>query len=79
MSASSVSIPTILILTLAAVRISPTNVVLKNLLELNCVTIALLVGLPLSVSIFPPVSVKDGKDLEPEFHKHEKIYFNKGL
>jgi hypothetical protein len=52
---------------------------MKNLLDIQCVTIGLLVGLPFSVSIFPPLSVKNGKDLEAEFHSHEKIYFNKGL
>jgi hypothetical protein len=79
MSASSVSIPAILILMLAGIGISPTNFALKNIVEINCVATGLLIGLPFSVSIFPPVSIMKGKDLEADFHSHEKIYFNKGL
>jgi len=79
MSASSVSIPAILILALGAVGISPANKVFKNIVEINCVATGLLIGLPFSVSIFPPVSIKNGKELETDFHSHDKIYFNKGL
>jgi hypothetical protein len=79
MSLSSVCIPAILILSLAAIGIAPKGKVMKNILEINIVGVALLIGLPLSVSIFPPVCVKQGTSLEKDFHSHEKIYFNKGL
>ena len=79
MSASSVIIPTFFILTLAKIGISPKGKVLKTLVEFNCVIAALLIGFPFSVSIFPPMSIKQGKDLEPEFKSYDKIYFSKGL
>lgn len=79
MSACSVSIPATLIIALAAIGIAPKNTVFKNIVEINCVATGLLIGLPFSVSIFPPVSIKNGKDLETDFHSHDKIYFNKGL
>ena len=56
MSLSSVGIPAMLIIALKGIGISPQGKVLKNLLEINCVGLALLVGLPGSVSVFPPVS-----------------------
>ena len=79
MSISSVCIPAILILSLAAIGIKPQGKVIKNVLEINIIAFALLVGLPLSVSLFPPVCEKQGTALEKEFHSHDKIYFNKGL
>jgi hypothetical protein len=79
MSLISVAIPTTLILTLAAVGVAPKGKVIKNFVEINCVTVGLVFGLPLSVSLFPPVSIKKGTELEKEFHSSEKIYFNKGL
>lgn len=79
MSVSSVSIPCALILGLGAVGIAPTGFAAKSTVEFCCITAALTIGLPMSVSIFPPVSEKNGKDLEEEFHSHEKIYFSKGL
>lgn len=79
MSLSSVCIPAMLIISLAAIGIAPKGKVMKNILEINIVGFALLVGLPFSVSLFPPVCVKQGCSLEKEFHSHDKIYFNKGL
>jgi hypothetical protein len=79
MSMMSVGIPCFLILALGGIGIAPKGAVMKNLLEISCVGFALLVGLPLSVSLFPPVSVKKGTELEKEFHSHEQIYFSKGL
>ena len=79
MSINSVCIPAVLILSLAAIGIAPKSKIPKNFLEINIVAFALLVGLPISVALFPPVCEKKGTVLESEFHSHEKIYFNKGL
>ena len=79
MSINSVYIPAILILSLGAIGIKPQGKIIKNVLEINIIAFALLVGLPLSVSLFPPVCEKQGTALEKEFHSHDKIYFNKGL
>lgn len=72
-------LPAIIILSLARIGIAPTNPAIKNTLEASCIAIGLGFGLPGSVSIFPPVSMKKGTQLEEEFHQHEKIYFSKGL
>jgi len=51
----------------------------KTGFEVFCILVSLQVALPVSISIFNPVAVLKGKDLEPEFHPYENIYFNKGL
>ena len=79
MSLMSVGIPAVLILSLAAIGIAPKGKIMKNFVEINCVTMGLVFGLPLSVSIFPPVSTRKGPELEADFHSHERIYFSKGL
>jgi sideroflexin-5 len=79
MSMSSVMIPAVIILSLGAVGVRPTGKTAKTTLEVLCIAFALRVGLPLSVSIFPPLSIKKGNDLEEEFHSFDTIYFNKGL
>jgi sideroflexin-5 len=79
MSLISVSIPAVLILSCGAVGFRPTGSTSKFLFEVFCIGTALRLGLPASVSIFPPLSIKEGKQLEEQFHKHDKIYFNKGL
>jgi hypothetical protein len=68
-----------LILSLAAIGIKPQGKVIKNIMDINIIAVALMIGLPFSVSLFPPVCEKQGKVLEKEFHSHDKIYFNKGL
>lgn len=79
MSFMCVTIPAALILALNTVGVRPKSAVPKNLMEISCVSASLLFGLPLSVAIFPPKSMLKGIDLEPEFHQHKEIYFNKGL
>ena len=79
MSLVSVSVPAVLILSFGAVGIRPTGSSTKFLFEVFCIGTALRIGLPFSVSIFPPLSTKKGDQLEAEFHKHDIIYFNKGL
>jgi hypothetical protein len=79
MSVISVGLPAALILSLAAVGVAPKGKLVKTAVELNCVTMGLVFGLPLSVSLFPPVSIKKGSELEKEFHSSELIYFSKGL
>ena len=71
MSISSVCIPAILILMLGGIGIRPTGKNTKMALDVACIALALRIGLPFSVSIFPPLSIKKGTDLEEEFHKHE--------
>lgn len=73
MSISSVTIPAALILTLGAVGVAPKSFAMKTLLEIICVGSALRVGLPMSVSIFPPISEKvtaGDSDIEEEFKKY---------
>uniref|UniRef100_A0A7S3CSB1 Uncharacterized protein n=1 Tax=Strombidium rassoulzadegani TaxID=1082188 RepID=A0A7S3CSB1_9SPIT len=79
MSLCCVGIPAVLILSLGAIGIRPKGTVMKNLLEINCVTMGLLYGLPISVAVFPPVSMKKGTEIEEKFHGYDKVYFNKGL
>lgn len=61
MSLTSVSIPAVLILSCGAVGIRPTGSTAKFLFEVICIGTALRIGLPFSVSIFPPLSTKEGK------------------
>jgi len=79
MSAMALGLPAVFILILKAIRINPTSPALKTLLEVNCIGLALTIGLPGSVSIFPPISSRKGSDLEKEFSTHNTIYFSKGL
>ena len=79
MSSSSVIIPTTLILMLKMIGISPQAQVAKTAVETLCIVTALRVGLPLSVSVFPPISERPSKEMEVEFHSQEKVYFSKGL
>ena len=64
LSIACVSIPALLILGFRGIGVRPVRPVAKNMLELVCVVTALLYGLPLSVSVFPPVTTKRGADLE---------------
>ena len=79
MSITSICVPACIILGLGGIGIRPQGKVTKNVLDVACIALALRIGLPFSVSIFPPLSVKKGTDLEEDFHKNEFIYFNKGL
>lgn len=72
MSLSSCAIPTSIILMCGMLGIAPQSFAAKTVLELGCVGIALRVGLPLSVSIFPPISEKDTSgEMEEEFKKYK--------
>lgn len=79
MSMCSVTIPCVLILSLGLIGIAPKTKLLQTVLEVNCIGVALFVGLPFSVAIFPPVSQKKGDELEPEFKKYDNVFFSKGL
>lgn len=72
-------IPAGFILALGAVGVAPRGFAAKNFVEVCCISLALGIGLPFSVSIFPPLCTKQGVQLEKEFHKYDVIYFNKGL
>lgn len=52
---------------------------LKTTQELFCITFALKIGLPIAISIFEPVSSRDGSTCEKELGNHEKVFFDKGL
>lgn len=56
MSLISVLLPLCFITTASMVGINPKNKAMKMFLEVNCIALALTIGLPASVSIFPPVS-----------------------
>ena len=79
MSIMSNGLPAVLILSLAGLGIAPKGKILKNALDLSCITAALVIGLPGSLSIFPPVSRKSEKSLEEAFHNQQFYYFAKGL
>ena len=80
MSVSSVFIPAALIVMLGGMGIAPQSFVAKSTLEVLCVGTALRIGLPLSVSIFPPISEKETSgEMEEEFKKYKMVYFSKGL
>ena len=61
MSIMSTGLPAAFIIMLGGIGIAPKNRSLKNVLDITCIALALGIGLPGSVSIFPPVSVKKGK------------------
>ena len=79
MSMCSVTIPCVLILSLGLLGVAPKAKLAQTILEVNCIGVALFVGLPFSVAIFPPVSEKKGETLEPEFKKYDSVFFSKGL
>ena len=79
MSFICLAVPVALTIQAGRMGIKPRGKLPKNLLQLSTIAVGLYVGLPMSVAIFPPVSVKKGPQLEERFHIHDKIYFNKGL
>ena len=79
MSASSVFIPTIFILSLNGIGVNPTAPAAVRAMDLTCIAAALRLGLPMSVAVFPPICCKPGKEVESEFHTQDKIYYSKGL
>jgi hypothetical protein len=79
MSLMAMGIPTFIILSLGSVGLVPKAKLPKSIFEVLCISCGLYLGLPISVSVFPSLTIKNGTDLEEEFHKHEKIFFNKGL
>ena len=56
MSVCSVFLPASLIVTLGMAGIAPQAAVAKTVLDSACIMTALRVGLPISVSVFPPIS-----------------------
>lgn len=79
MSVMCMGIPTIAILLLGGLGVSPKGKITKMGFEVFMISGGLYIGLPISIAVFPSLSVKKGTDLEPAFHKHDNIYFNKGL
>ena len=60
MSASACTIPAATVLALAAIGIIPKGRIGKTALDLGSVCLGLGIGLPLSIAVFPPVTVKRG-------------------
>lgn len=56
MSVCSVFLPAMLMVSLGMVGIAPQAAVAKTVLDSACIMVALRVGLPISVSVFPPIS-----------------------
>ena len=52
---------------LGLLGLNPQVFALKTFLDLNCIALGLLIGLPLSVSVFSPVSQKSGAEIEKVF------------
>ena len=71
--------PTIVLLTCARMGLKPKSALGKNTLEVLAVAFGLNFGLPISVSIFPPIAQLPGSSIEPEYHQYERVYFSKGL
>jgi hypothetical protein len=74
-----IGIPTVVVLTSQALGIRPKGTFTKSVRDIAAVTFALAYGLPISISVFPPVKVVRGTELENDFHSTEQIYFSKGL
>jgi len=79
MSLTCMGVPTLMLLGLGSMGMVPKGKAPKTLFEIFMIAFGLYVGLPISVAVFPSLTAKNGKDLEEEFHKHDKIFFNKGL
>lgn len=60
MSAVNVAIPATMIAMFSLLGIMPQAAVLKSMVDVGCVIAALRVGLPVSQSLFPPVSQMPG-------------------
>lgn len=71
MSLCSTIMPAALIISLGMVGIAPQAAAAKTVLDTACIITALRFGLPISVSIFPPISQMDSKKMEVEFHTHD--------
>jgi len=68
MSALVYSIPVFLMIALEGLGISPKSKTRKMLLNISTIAIGLLIGFPISVAIFPALTIKNGKDIEDRFH-----------
>ena len=71
MSSLCMSVPVFLIICLGGIGIAPKTTVPKFVLDVSTIGVGLFLGLPISVAIFPAMTIKKGADLEPEFHKHD--------
>jgi len=49
------------------------------LFSLACIGGVQALGLPLALSIYDPVRVTKGQDIEEQFAKHDQVYYSKGL
>ena len=79
LSTSAIIMPTVLLLGLGGVGISPATFAAKTALDTAVFIAVLRVGLPASISMFPPTSELPATSLEPEFHTGDKTFFSKGL
>ena len=79
MSLMALSIPVGLMISMGAVGLSPKSKNPKFVMDVGTVAIGLFFGLPLSVAMFPSLAVKNAKECEPEFQKHDQLYYNRGM
>jgi hypothetical protein len=79
MSFISLATPVVLMISFGAIGLMPKAKAPKFVFDVSTVAIGLFFGLPLSVAMFPSLSVMKGKRAEPEFHKHENLYYNRGM
>jgi hypothetical protein len=52
---------------------------LRMAAELVVITSLIFIGVPPALALFPQRDSLPGRRLEPEFHGHERLFFNKGL
>ena len=79
MSIIALATPAALMLLMGGLGLTPKSKLPKLTLDVATVAFGLFIGLPLSVAMFPGLTIKKGKDCEEEFHKHDNIYFNRGM
>ena len=68
MSLMCLGIPTGLILLFGAFNMVPKSRIPKNLFDIVMITIGTYVGIPVSISVYPPTLQKSGTSIEKEFH-----------
>lgn len=78
MAVSCMALPIGAMMMLNTVGIKPASKGPKFGMDIITLAFGLYFGFPISVATFPALSIKRGKDIEPEFHTHDLIYFNRG-
>ena len=79
MSLIAMSLPVALMISMGAIGLAPKAKAPKFVMDVSTVAVGLFFGLPLSVAMFPSLSAKNAKECEQEFHKHETLYYNRGM